>query len=217
MSDKKYIWFESRFWVVLYAIVVAVMMCMQLTLGIMQGHQVVFDSKVLNDFVNGNLNLPMTVMSYGWTALISFYCCADRVVDVAKTTKLQIGQVSMGDLAKLRGMIILSLLLFAMAVAFNFLVDKDFDLSAWASAFVMTVISYVVGNKAVKASAWFGTREDADQNGIPDEAEEAYNKWKREQQKNDVDSIYINWSYFLDDPANEYWEKKYRPSSVSKE
>lgn len=210
MEDKKHIWYESRFWVIVYAIVVALMMCIQLTLGIMQSHQIMFNSKVLNDFINGNLNLPMTVMSYGWTALISFYCCADRVVDVAKTTKLQIGQVSMGDLAKLRGMIVLSLGLLVIAVVFNFLVDKDFDLSAWASAFVMTIISYVVGNKAVKASAWFGTREDTNQDGIPDQYELRFNKWKREQIKNGVDNQFITFDYFLDDPENKDIEDKIR-------
>lgn len=214
--NKKHIWYESRFWVVLYAIVVFIILCMQFTLGILQNNQIIFHNKIINDFINGNLNLPITVMSYGWTALISFYCCADRIVDVAKTTKLQIGQVSMGDLSKLRYMIVLSLILFIFAGVFNFLTDKDYDLSAWASAFAMTIISYVVGNKAVKASSYFGTRVDKDQNGVPDEAEQSYNKWKREQIKNGVDSIYINWNYFLDDPNNEYWEKKYRPESVTK-
>lgn len=217
MDDKKRFYYSSRFWVIVYAVVVFIMMCMQFTLGLLDKYDFTFQNKVLNDFVNGNINLPMTVMSYGWTALVSLYCCADRIVDIGKTTKLAVGQMSMGDLGKLRGMIVLSLFLLAIAAAFNFTVEKDFDLAAWASAFAMTVISYVLGNKVVKASAYFGTHEDKDQNGIPDEAQERFDKWKREQEKNGTEYIYINWNYFLDDPANADLEKKYRPQSVKPE
>lgn len=212
--NKKRFYYSSRFWVITYAVVVFVIMCMQFTLGLLDKYNIVFHSKTLNDFVNGSVSLPVTVLSYGWTALISLYCCADRVVDISKTTKLAIGQMSMGDLKKLRGMIMLSLFLFACATVFNFIVERDFDLAAWASAFAMTVISYALGNKAVKASSYFGTHEDKDENGIPDKYQERYDKWKREQEKNGVEFIYINWNYFLDDPVNEDIEKEVRPSSV---
>lgn len=212
--NKKRFYYSSRFWVITYAVVVFVIMCMQFTLGLFDKYSIVFHNKTLNDFVNGNLSLPVTVLSYGWTALISLYCCADRIVDISKTTKLAVGQMSMGDLKKLRGMIVLSLFLFTCATVFNFIVERDFDLAAWASAFAMTVISYALGNKVVKASSYFGTHEDKDENGIPDKYQERYDKWKREQEKNGVEFIYINWNYFLDDPANEDIEKEVRPGSV---
>lgn len=217
MEKKTYIWYESRFWVILYALVTLVIMTIQFILGIFEIHEITFHNQVINEFVNGNLNLPMEVMSWVWTALISFYCGSDRLVDIAKTTKLAVGQTSMGDLKKIRGMILISLILFITAVIFNFLTDKNYTLSAYASAFGMTIISYVVGNKAVKASAYFGTREDQNEDGIPDEAEESYKKWKRDQIKNEIEPQYITWEYFLDDPENEYWEKKYRPETAEKE
>lgn len=216
-KNKNHIWYSARFWVILYAIVVTLFLCIQFVLGLLDKFEIKFNSKVLNDFVNGNLQLPITALSYGWTALISIYCCSDRIVDIAKTTKLSVGQFSLGDLSKLRGMILISLILLIVATTFNFIVEKDFDLTAWASAFVITIITYSAGNKAVKASAYFGSHEDQDQNGIPDEAEERFNKWKREQVKNEVETQYITWDYFLDDPENEDLEIKYRPKSVKED
>lgn len=211
MSDsKKHIWYESRFWVCIYAVITILIMSIQFVLGIFENNEIIFHSKIINDFINDNLNLPMEVISWVWTALISLYCGSDRIVDIAKTTKLSVGQMSMGDLKKIRGMILLSLVLFITAIIFNFLTDKEYTLSAYASAFGMTIISYVVGNKAVKASAYFGTHEDQNEDGIPDEAEEAFNKWKREQIRNEIETQYITWDYFLDDPENKYWEDKYR-------
>lgn len=215
MSDsKKHIWYESKFWVCIYAVITILIMSIQFILGIFENNEITFHSKIINDFINGNLNLPMEVISWVWTVLISLYCGSDRIVDIAKTTKLSVGQMSMGDLKKIRGMILLSLVLFITAVIFNFLTDKEYTLSAYASAFGMTIISYVVGNKAVKASAYFGTHEDRNEDGIPDEAEEAFNKWKRKQIRNEIETQYINWDYFLDDPENKYWENKYRKLKI---
>lgn len=209
MENKKtHIWYESRFWIILYAAVVALVMILQLVLGLLDSHQVVFRSQTLNGFVNGNIALPMATMSYAWTAIVSLYCVSDRAVDVLKTAKLRVGEVSMGDLAKLRGMILISLVLFLMALAFNFLTDRDYELAAWASAFAMTILSYTSGNKLVKTASWAGHHKDENQNGIPDEDEQAFDKWKRQQVKDGVDSEFITWDYFLD--ANPEIEKKYR-------
>lgn len=214
--NKNKFWYSSRFWVIIYAVVTLIIMSIQFILGLLKNENIHFyNIETLEKFINGDLNLPMTALSWCWTALISLYCGSDRVVDIAKTTKLSVGQTSMGDLAKLRGMIALSLVLFITAVVFNFMTDKEYTLSAYASAFGMTVISYVAGNKAVKATAYFGSHEDKNEDGVPDIAEAAYNKWKRQQIKNGVENIYLNFDYFLDDPANKEWEEKLRPDSVS--
>lgn len=215
MEKKQHIWYESRFWVVLYAFTTLFIMCLQFILGILENHQVVFKNIALNSFVNGALDLPMFVMSYGWTCLVAIYCGSDRVVDIMKTTKLTIGNTSMGDLPKLRRIIVISLMLFLVAIGFNFITNKDYQLSAFAAAFAMAIISYVVGNKLVKAASYYHKDIDSDQNGIPDDAEKSYLKWKRAQEKNNIEPQYLSWDYFLDDPANKEWEEKYRPSSVS--
>lgn len=215
MDKKKHIWYESRFWVIVYALVAAVVLCMQFSLGLMQSHQVVLGSKALNDFVNGNAELPIDVMSWGWTALISLYCGSDRVVDTVKSTRLAVGQMSMGDVGKIRGMVVLSLTLFIAALVFNFMTDKDYALSAWASAFAMTVISLAVGNKMVKIAGQYGAETDKNNNGVPDDAEASYKKWCRKKTEEGVAIEFQTFDYFLDDPDNVEWEKKYRPSSVS--
>lgn len=209
--NKKHIWYESRFWVILYATVTVIIMGLQFILGLLDSYEIVFKHKIINDFVNGYLNLPMEVMSWVWTAIISFYCGSDRVVDVAKTTKLAVGQTSMGDLAKLRAMILISLVLFITAVVFNFLTDKEYCLAAYASAFGMTVLSYVVGNKAVKSASYLGKHEDKNQDGVPDKFQDRFDKWKRKQVRAGVENMYITWDYFLDDPENIDVEKELRP------
>lgn len=206
---------QSRFWVLLYAFVAFAFMCIQFLLGILENNQIVFHNKVLNDFVNGNLNLPMSVLSYGWTLLLSGYMCMDRVVDITTTLKLPVGQMSMGDLAKLRHMIVVSLLLLIAAVVFNFFTDKDYSLTAYASAFAVSIVAYTVGNKGVKSARYTDHYEDKNEDGIPDAVESAYNKWKRQQIKNGVSLEYLTIDYFLDDPANKEWEEKLRPDSVS--
>lgn len=213
MKTKFY--YSSRFWIYLYAFVVLTIMSIQFIFGLLKNDNIYFLNKTINNFINDNLNLPMETLSWCWTAIVSIYCGSDRIVDIAKTTKLSVGQTSLGDLSKLRKIIMLSLLLFIIAVCFNLFTDKDYTLSAYASAFGMTIISYAVGNKAVKASAYFGKHDDVNNDGIPDVAENAYNKWKRQQIKNGVDSIYLTFDYFLDDPANKEWEDKLRPDSSS--
>lgn len=215
MERKQHIWYESRFWVLLYAFITLLMMCLQFALGMIENYQITFRNIALNNFVNGLIELPMLVMSYGWTCLVALYCGSDRVVDIMKTTKLTMGNMSMGDLPKLRKIIIVSLILLLVAIGFNFLTDKDYQLSAFAAAFALGVISYVTGNKLVKAASYYHKDVDKNQDGIPDDAADSYLKWKRSQEKNNVEPQYLSWDYFLDDPANKEWEEKYRPSSVS--
>ena len=195
---KNKFWQSSRFWVFLYAFVMAVIMTLQLILGIMQNKELVFKSVTLNNFVNGEVNLPMETLAWCWTALISLFCGFDRFVDIKTTMHLSSGQMSFGDLAKLRAIILVNLVLFIYAVLANFLVDKDFQLTQMAMAFGMSVIIYVSGNKLVKSFKYSGEK-DEDGDGIPDSIQEEYEKWVRAQKKNNIDEAYINLDYFLDE------------------
>ena len=121
MKERTPIYYSSRFWVCIYAIVMAIMMSLQLMLGLMQNQELVFKSIVLNKFVNGSLKLPMEAAAWLWTALISLFCGFDRFVDIKTTMHLSSGQMSMGDLAKLRVIMLESLLLFVFALISNFL------------------------------------------------------------------------------------------------
>ena len=199
MKERTPIHYSSRFWVCLYAIVMAVMMSLQLMLGLMQNQEIVFKSIVLNKFVNGSLKLPMEAAAWLWTALISLFCGFDRFVDIKTTMHLSSGQMSMGDLAKLRVIMLESLLLFVFALVSNFLVDKDFQLTAMLTAFGMSVIIYVSGNKMVKACKYYSEKTDNDNDGVPDEIQKEYEKWVRAQKKAGTDEAYINLDYFLDE------------------
>ena len=174
MKERTPIHYSSRFWVCLYAIVMAVMMSLQLMLGLMQNHEIVFKSIVLNKFINGSLKLPMEAAARLWTALISLFCGFDRFVDIKTTMHLSSGQMSMGDLVKLRVIMLESLLLFVFALVSNFLVDKDFQLTAMLTAFGMSVIIYVSGNKMVKACKYYSEKTDNDKDGVPDEIQKEY-------------------------------------------
>lgn len=199
MKERTPIYYSSRFWVCMYAIVMAIMMSLQLMLGLMQNQELVFKSIVLNKFVNGSLELPMEAAAWLWTALISLFCGFDRFVDIKTTMHLSSGQMSMGDLAKLRVIMLESLLLFIFALISNFLVDKDFQLTAMLTAFGMSVIIYVSGNKMVKACKYYSNKTDNDKDGVPDEIQKEYEKWVRAQKKAGTDEAYINLDYFLDE------------------
>ena len=105
----------------------------------------------------------------------------------------------MGDLTKLRVIMLESLLLFVFALISNFLVDKDFQLTAMLTAFGMSVIIYVSGNKMVKACKYYSEKTDNDKDGVPDEIQKEYEKWVRAQKKAGTDEAYINLDYFLDE------------------
>lgn len=210
-NKRKPFYYESRFWVGLYAFVMLIMMMLQLVLGLLQNQEIVVRSVTLNKFINGEVDLPMEALSWFWVGLVSLFCGFDRFVDVRTTMHLSSGQMSLGDLAKLRAIIVESLVLFLLAVACNLLVDKDFQLAQMASAFGSATVIYVSGNKLVKAYKWTGSKDD-DKDGIPDEVQDEYEAWVRAQKKEGTDGAYITFDYFLDDrpDAKAILEKKRR-------
>lgn len=196
---KSPIWYSSRFWVCLYAIVMVLLISGQFILGLLEDNKITFHNITLNKFINGECNLPMEIAAWCWSALISLFCGFDRFVDIKTTMHLSSGQMSMGDLSKLRVIIMESLLLFIYSLICSLLVNKDFQLTAMFSAFGMSVIIYVAGNKAVKACKYYSDKEDKDSDGVPDIIQKDYEKWVRAQKRNGVDEAYINLDYFLDD------------------
>ena len=197
MSNKKTpFYYSSRFWVMVYAAVMFVLTTMQLILGIMQSQNLQFHLIAFDKFVNGECNLPMEAASWCWTALISLYCGFDRFVDIKTTLHMSSGQMSLGELGKLRVIILEAFILLVYSVICNFLVEKDFQLTSMMMAFGMSIIIYVSGSKLVKAYRYDSV--DSDKDGIPDEYQHDYEKWVRAQKKEGVDEVYITWDYFLD-------------------
>lgn len=200
MKDKKVpIFYESRFWFDLYAVVMWLLITVQLTVGFLAVKDVTFHSVNLNRIVNGSIDIPMEVAAWFWLAIIIVYVGMDRVVDIRNSMSLPVGEVSMGELPKLRSIMVISLVLFIYCIVSNFLVDKDFQLVQMFSAFATSVILYIGGNKAVKSFKYYSNNKDNNKDGVPDEIEEEYYRWERQQRKNGVEARFINVDYFLDE------------------
>lgn len=169
------IWRSSRFFVILYAIVLALGM-----LG-----------------MKFNYEFPLATMATFWTVLIAAYTALDRFVDVKNTTELPKGSMSMGDLSKLRFIILVCLLLFFESWFLTKMSGDNFEMAEFGAAFASSIITYVAGNKLIKGFKF--SAPDDNHDGIPDAIEEEYYKWERQQRKNGVDKEFINLEYFLDE------------------
>lgn len=171
-------------------------MCLQYILGLLGDSNLVLPKNIAK-FINGDVALPLQIFSWGWSFIICLYCGSDRFVDVRTTMQLPAGQMSLGDLDKLRKIMCVSLGLLLLATFFSFTSSKDFELEALSLGFVTSIVAYTSGNKFVKAFKFSGKDENKD--GIPDEYEKEYYKWKRKQLKEGVDKEFITFDYFLDE------------------
>lgn len=169
------IWHSSRFIVTLYALI---------TLGGMVS--MIF-----------NWEFPITTMATMWPILVSGYTVLDRFVDIKTTQNLPKGQMSMGELAKLRFIIFLCLVLFAASFVLTKISGTSFCMVEFATAFGAACVTFVCGNKIIKGYKF--TSPDDDKDGIPDSVQEEYYKWERKQRKDGVSEEFINFAYFLDE------------------
>lgn len=199
----KKIWYSSRFWVGLFGLVVTIFISFQLFLGLIQNGTISFK------YLNPEISLPIGTIAYAWAVLVGIYCGTDRAVDISNTISMKRGQLSMGDLGKLRKIISLSLFFVIYSLIGTITTNKDFALEAFIGAFTTATIMYCAGNKLVKTFKYNG--KDNDNDGVPDDCQNLYDKWVREQTKKGTPSEYISFDYFLDE--NPELEKKYRPTS----
>lgn len=170
----KKIWYSSRFYIIFYAMVLILAIGLS-TLG---------------------FAIPVTALADAWPFIIAVYCGFDRFVDYKNTKSLNAGQMSMGDLAKLRFIIFESFVVMCFAVYCSVITGIDFNTEFLVYAFVASILAYVGGNKLVKSARFTGP--DKNNNGIPDELEEEFEKWMRQERKNGVDEKFITFDYFLD-------------------
>lgn len=189
-------YYSSRFWVCLYALVMAMFMTFQIIIGCLENGTLKVPEFIAR-FISGQASLPMETLAWMWTALVSLYCGFDRVVDIRNTMQLSSGTMNLGDLAKLRGIIMLSLLLLVVGTVGHITTGRDFQLAALASAFGSSIIIYVSGNKAVKAVKYKCLDENND--GVPDEVEDDYHAWVRARKKEGVEAEFLTLEYFLDE------------------
>lgn len=169
------IWHASRFFVILYSAVLLVSMFLKQL----------------------SWEVPLETLAMYWPILITVYTGLDRFVDVMNTKNCASGQVKLGDLAKLRFIIVECLLLLGYSVYCTRLTNGNFEQDQFATAFALSVITFVGGNKVVKGFKFSGPDEDKD--GIPDAVQEEYYKWERQQRKDGIDEKFITLAYFLDE------------------
>lgn len=157
-SKKTPIYYSSRFWITLFAFVTFSIMALQFVLDLLPRTEIQLEG--LWKFLNFNLIFPMKEVSWFWAAVISLACGFDRAVDIINTKNLPKGEMDMGDLAKLRFIMLETLVLFLIALGFNVFSNADFQLSGFFTAFASSVILYTSGNKLVKATKHQGEKPE---------------------------------------------------------
>jgi len=180
MSKLVKFWRGSRFFVILYAATLLAGM-------------------ILTYF---KFEFPIKTLATIWPILISIYIGLDRVVDIRTTQTLTTGQMSFGDLSKLRGIIFLCFGLFCASVVLTKIGKANiYEMDEFAVAFAMSIVLYVGGNKAVKSFKFSGPDKNLD--GLPDkyedEIKEKYEQWARTQRKNGVEEKFVTMEYFFDE------------------
>lgn len=196
-NKKTPIYYSSRFWVGLYFAVYSLFLTIQFVLGTLEYANILNLPESILKIINGETKLPLETLSWGWTAIVSLYCGFDRFVDIKNTINLIPGKMNFGDLAKLRHIILMSLFLLILSTIFSFITKSDYQLTSNATAFITTTLIYVSGNKLIKSFRYEG--KDGNGDGIPDEYEEEYYKWKRKQDKDGVEERFTSFDYFMDE------------------
>ena len=170
--NKTPIWYKTSFIVVFYAVVTAILMVLQLALHLCLKFNWSTTNPIFRDFINGNLELPMQTISWFWMAISAAYIGVDRTAYAIKTANTKRGQSDMGDPATIRHIIFISGLLALEALICNGLVEADFQLDAFFTAFGTACTFYVAGQKAIKSVKYIDGKLDANGDGIPDEEQE---------------------------------------------
>lgn len=180
----------------LYAQVVLLLMTIQLTVALLVrlGVDVVW----INNNVSTVVETTLETAAWFWTAIVTLFCGFDKLVDIKKTMNLTSGQMSNGDMAKIRKIIIISLILSLYAILCSFVVDLNFQVVAFFSSFGTSTVIYTSGNKIVKSLKYYPGSVDGDADGIPDVIQHRYEKWVREQKKNGTEPQFITLEYYLD-------------------
>lgn len=137
---------NSTSWVVwVTAILVGVVMFLQ---------KFLIPSESIEGMMVAGTVLPHNTLAWVFTAIASGYAGTDRIAQFARTSTLEYGQADLGDPRKLRWVILVTLILIAEALVLTvFFGVPNLALDALVTAFGGTGISYVVGNKAIKAAA----------------------------------------------------------------
>lgn len=112
---------------------------------------------VLQGFASGfeeALVLPHQALTWSFAVIASGYAGTDRIAQFVRTQTLEYGNVDIGNPAKLRKLIVITVLLLILGIFLtSFFGIPNLALEALATAFGGTAAAYVVGNKSLRAAA----------------------------------------------------------------
>lgn len=97
--------------------------------------------------------LPHEALTWAFAVIASGYAGTDRIASFVRTQSMQYGVVDLGDPAKLRKLILITILLLLQGIVLSsFFGIPGLALDALATAFGGAGAAYVIGNKAVQAA-----------------------------------------------------------------
>lgn len=128
-----------------------------LTLILVRSAIIIADFYGIINFVNINIikyEPKIKVFSWFFLAISSAYVGFDKVLNLKNTVELPKGQLTLGNLKKIRHLIFMSFILMAFSIICEALTGLDFDSEAFISAFGTNIILSISGNKAIKMSRY---------------------------------------------------------------
>ena len=164
-TNKKPIWYSGRFWVTLFMVVVSSLLVVQAL--------PLFMTEFYGQKFNDDFKLPLDVISWSYMALISLYVGTDRLEKIISTKEIPYGEVFMGDMKKLRRIIVISLLIFLESLVFSRMLNADFGMTGFFSAFASSVILYVSGNNGIQTMGNINGSHPVDATGDKNEIKDA--------------------------------------------
>jgi len=100
------------------------------------------------------LNLPHQALTWSFAIIVSGYAGTDRIAAYMKTQSMEYGTVDIGNPAKLRKVILLTVLLLALGVSLTIVYGvQGLPLEALATAFGGVSTTYIIGNKSLRGAA----------------------------------------------------------------
>lgn len=155
--------FATSFMVIAFAVVLAVSMIVQAVLNYLPSIAEITHKPWLVKFLNNDLEMPITELSFLWISIVAAYVGIDRAAYAAKTFTLSYGEQDVGDPQTIRRIILISGLLYLEAVILNSIVKGDYSLGNLATAFGSTVLLYVAGQKVTKIGQFHDGEKDHDE------------------------------------------------------
>lgn len=125
--------------------------------GLLVGLAMIFQGFALTQAANGTVSgvmLPHQALTWAFAVIASGYAGTDRIAQFVKTKSMSYGNVDLGDPAKLRKLIGVTVVLLLIGIVLSsFFGVPGLALDALATAFGGCAAAYVIGNKSLRAAA----------------------------------------------------------------